>query len=95
MNRMNNENVITIEECRKRAQEASFGAIMKLEASAKLRLVGDDELIDFKEVSVKPVDCKWNTQPASTGSRKMAYILVCLPFLLSLAYLILTRFRRG
>ena len=44
-----NENVITIEECRKRAQEASFGAIMKLEANAKLRLAGDD---DLKEVPV-------------------------------------------
>jgi hypothetical protein len=81
-----NENVITIEECRKRAQQGGFDVIHNLETSA-LRLVSEG---DLREVSVEPVECKWNKQPRPPKSKSMVYILVCLPLVLSVVYMILT-----
>lgn len=80
-----NENVITIEECRKRTQKGSFDAILKLEASS-LRLMMDDEP---REVLPERVECKWNKQPAPSKSKSMAYILVGLPLAITIIYMVL------
>lgn len=82
-----NENVITIEECRKRAQQGSFDALRTLEA-APLRLVSGDEL---REVSAGYAECKWNTQQRRSKSKGKVYILVCLPLVLTIVYMLLAR----
>jgi hypothetical protein len=81
------ENAITTGECAIRTQQGSFCAIHNLEGATRLRLMVEDERED---VSVAPVDCKWNTQPEVADSNRKAYILACLPVLLALLYLGLT-----
>jgi hypothetical protein len=80
-----NENVITIEECRKRAQQHGFDVLRNLETSP-LRLVTEDEP---REVSPEPVECKWNNQPPPAKSKNQVYILVCLPLVLTIIYMVL------
>jgi hypothetical protein len=80
-----NENVITIEECRKRTQKGSFDAILKLESSSLQVLMNDEP----REVLPEPVECKWNKQPAPSKSKSMAYILVGLPLAITIIYMVL------
>jgi hypothetical protein len=80
-----NENVITFEECRKRAQQGTFDAIQRLESSP-LQLVTED---DAREVSMEPVECKWNNQPPPSKTKGKAYILAGLPVVLTSIYMVL------
>lgn len=80
-----NENVINLEECRKQFQQGSFEALRSLDRSP-LQLVDEDEP---REVPVEPADCQWNNQPRPPESKRKVYILVCLPLVLTIAYMLL------